>query len=253
LSGENPADIPLHPDETLDELRLGGLRIIQKKNGYRFSVDPVLLCAFGHLRRGETVADLGTGSGVLPLLLAERSAAGGITGIELQPSLADCARRNVRLNGMENRVRILEGDLRRLNLELYQRFDAVFANPPFRKPETGRKSPDPQRAGARHELSGCLEDFLKTAFLLLKDGGRFYLVFPAERLAELLEEVRRERLEPKRLRCVHSRQGESAKLVLVEGRKRGRTGMVVDSPLVLYEGAVYSPEVLAIYGEGRPG
>ncbi|PLX82200.1 MAG: SAM-dependent methyltransferase [Desulfuromonas sp.] len=248
------------PDETLDELRLGGLKIIQGRKGYRFSLDPVLLCAFASIGEGEAVADLGTGSGVIPLVVARRTGADRVLGIEIQRVLADRARRSVRLNGLEGRVEILEGDLRGLREELEPRsFDVVLANPPFRRSGTGRHAPTAERAMARHELAGGLEDFLGAAAYLLPEGGRFYIVFLAERLAELLSLMGRARLEPRRLRCVHPRQGEEARMVLVEGRKGGGSGLVVMPPLVIYggPGREYSPEVLAIYGgkapDGAPG
>jgi tRNA1Val (adenine37-N6)-methyltransferase len=242
----------LRRDETLDDLRPAGLKIIQKRGGYRFSLDPILLCAFARVKEGETVADLGTGSGVIPLLLASRSKAGRIVGMEIQPELADRAGRSVRLNALEGRVEILEGDLRDPPKSLALRsFDVVLSNPPYRRQESGRKAPVAERAAARHELAGGLEDFIEAAAYLLKHGGRFYIVYLAERLAELLEGMRKERLEPKRLRCVHARGGDEARMVLVEGRKGGRAGMAVEPPLFVYDGERYSDEVLAIYGESQ--
>ncbi len=237
-------------NETLDDLRLGGLKIFQAAGGYRFSLDPVLLCAFAEIAAGERVVDLGTGSGIIPLLLARRSSAQTIVGVERLPELADRARRNVVLNDLQERVAIVEGDLRRDHAELpSQAFDAVLANPPYRRPGTGRVAPGSERAAARHELAGGLDDFLAAAVRLLRDGGRFYMVFLAERLAELLAEMRRQQLEPKRLRCVHGRSGEAARIVLVEGRKRGGAGLRIESPLFVYAGEEYSPELQAIYGE----
>lgn len=244
-------DNPCRPGETLDELRPAGLKIIQAKSGYRFSLDPVLLCAFARVAKGERVADLGTGSGVLPLLLATRTGAGKIVGVEIQSTLADRARRSVLINGLQDKIDILEGDLRNLRGRLEpQAFDVVVANPPFRRPGTGRQAPVTERAVARHELAGGLADFLRAAAFLLKDGGRFYIVFLAERLVELLAGMRELRLEPKRLRCVHPRRGEGAGLVLVEGRKAGRAGLLVEPPLHVYDGEAYSAEILAIYGGG---
>jgi tRNA1Val (adenine37-N6)-methyltransferase len=234
--------------ETLDELRPGGVRIIQPARGYRFSLDPLLLAGFARVRPGEAVADLGTGSGVIPLLLAARSGGARIVGVELQPALADRARRSVALNGLEGRIKIVEADLRDLRGRLEpQSFAAVLANPPYRRVGSGRKAPVAERAAARHELAGGLEDFLRAAAYLLGTGGRFYVVYLAERLAELLTAMRASRLEPKRLRCVHSRGGEPARLVLIEGRKDGRGGLTVESPLFMYEGEGYSAEVLGLY------
>jgi tRNA1Val (adenine37-N6)-methyltransferase len=242
------------PDETLDKLRLGGLKIIQEKKGYRFSLDPILLCAFAEMREGDRVADLGTGSGIIPLLLARKTSVAQIVGVENQPSMAHRARRNVLLNELADRVEIREADIRQIpDLLPAQSFGVVLTNPPFRRGGTGRMAPLPERAAARHELAGGLRDFLRAAAFLLKDGGRIYLVYLAERLAELLTTMREERLEPKRLRCVHSRRGEDARMVLVEGRKRGKAGMRVEPPLIVYSGEGYSPEILEIYGEEAEG
>ncbi|HEY7746126.1 MAG TPA: tRNA1(Val) (adenine(37)-N6)-methyltransferase [Desulfuromonadales bacterium] len=242
----------LLPNETLDDLRPAGLKVIQAKRGYRFSLDPVLLCAFALVGRGEMVADLGTGSGVVPLLLAARTGAKKIVGVEIQPELADRARRSVLLNCLHERIDILEGDLRDLQEILEpQVFDIVVANPPYRPPGAGRQAPVNERAVARHELAGGMADFLRAASYLLKNGGRFYIVFLAERLAELLAGMRELRLEPKRLRCVHSRAGERGSLVLVEGRKGGRSGLAIEPPLYVYAGEGYSAETLAIYEGGK--
>ncbi len=244
-------DSLIRPDETLDDLRSGGLKVIQKKDGYRFSLDPVLLCAFAKIGVSESVVDLGTGSGVIPLLLARRSEAARITGVEIQPELADRARRSLMFNGLQDRVAIVERDLRELRGALDpQSCDVVLSNPPYRRVDTGRTAPVAERAAARHELAGGLDDFLAAAAYLLGQGGRFYIIYLAERLAELLAAMSRQRLEPKRLRSVHSRSGEPARMVLVEGRRNGRPGMMVEAPLYVYDGENYTAEVLAIYGEG---
>jgi tRNA1Val (adenine37-N6)-methyltransferase len=245
------SSIPLHPDETLDDLRLGGLKIIQKRHGYRFSLDPILLCRFAQGAEVEAAIDLGTGSGVIPLVLARISAATRIVGVELQAGLADRARRSVELNGLAGRVEIVEGDVRTRSRELGAgRFDLVLSNPPFRQGGTGRIAPEAERAAARHELAGGLADFLRAAALLLRPGGRCCLIYLAERLTDLLVESRAAGLEPKRLRLVQSRCGEAARLVLVEARKGGRPGLVAEAPLLIYQGEGYSAEVLAWYGEG---
>jgi tRNA1Val (adenine37-N6)-methyltransferase len=241
----------LRPGETLDELRPGGLRIIQKRDGYRFSMDPVLLCAFARIGAGDAVCDLGTGSGVIPLLLAQGTAAASIIGVEVQPELADRARRTVELNRLQARVTILQKDLRLIREALpAESCQTVLANPPYRQPTRGRVSPSAERALARHEVHGGLADFIRGAAWLLPTGGRFYVVYLAERLAELLGTMRQAGLEPKRLRCVHSRTGEEARMVLVEGRKGSGPGLKVEAPLYLYRGEDYTEEVLAMYGEG---
>ena len=240
-------------EETLDDLQLGGLQILQLKKGYRFSLDPVLLCGFARVGEGDLVADLGTGAGVIPLVLARSTGASRLLGIEVQPGLADRARRSVALNGLQERVEIVEADLRALPDALAaEGFDVVLSNPPFRRGGTGKLAAGAERAAARHELTGGLADFLGAAACLLRTGGKFYIVYLAERLAELLAAMRSAHLEPKRLRCVHSRAGEEAQLVLVEGRKGGREGMTIAAPLHVYAGEGYSEEVLALYrGEGE--
>lgn len=236
--------------ETIDELSIGSLKLIQAQQGYRFSLDPVLLTRFVAVRTGERVVDLGTGSGVIPLLLAKLSAAEELVGVELQPGLAERAQRNVELNDLQQRVRILEGDLRRIReLVPAGSADLVVANPPYRQVGSGRISPADERAAARHELAGGLTDFVAAAGWLLNNGGRFALIYLAERLPELFGEMSAAGIEPKRLRLVHPKQGEAARMVLVEGCKTGRPGLLVESPLYIYrgEGRDYTEEVLAMY------
>jgi tRNA1Val (adenine37-N6)-methyltransferase len=208
--------------------------ILQARDGYRYSLDPLLLCAFATVPANARVADLGTGSGVMPLLLARQGKGREFVGIELQPELAARATASVRLNGLEARVRIVCADLRALPAELAGGFDVVLTNPPYRRAASGRMAPGAERAAARFELAGGLADFLGAAALLLRPGGRCGVIHLAERLAELLEELRACRLEPKRLRLVHSRVGKAAKLVLVEGRKDARPGLTVAAPLIVY-------------------
>jgi tRNA1Val (adenine37-N6)-methyltransferase len=236
--------------ETLDELPRDDLKIIQGARGYRYSLDPFLLCAFAEVPAGSRVADLGTGSGIVPLLLARRSRAERIVGVACQPDLAGRARRSVRLNDLQGAVQILRADIRYPHPELpAQGFDVVLTNPPYRAAGSGRRAPHPERATARHELAGGLADFLAAAARLLGDGGRFYIIYLAERAAELLARMGEVGLEPKRLRCVHGRQGDPARIVLVEGRRRGRPGLHIEPPLFVYVGKEYSPEVRSIYGE----
>jgi tRNA1Val (adenine37-N6)-methyltransferase len=238
------------PDETLDDLTVGDLKILQAKSGYRFSIDPVLLGAFIPNLKNARVVDLGTGNGIIPLLLSARQEAQSIIGVELQSAMVERARRSVQLNRLAESIRIIQGDIRDLPEDLLVgNFDVVTVNPPYRKQATGRVAPDNERGMARHELFGGIDDFLRSAASLLKSGGRFYVVYLAERLPELMAEMRCLKLEPKRLRMVCSRAGDEARLILVEGRKNARPGMKVESPLVIYKGAGrdYSDEVLAMY------
>ena len=247
----SPALLPLlHPDETLDALGYGNLQIIQPRHGFRVTIDPVLLASFTRIKAKERWIDLGCGSGVLPLLLAVRETGIQLTGIEIDPTSADRARRSIVINRLEKQIDIIQGDLRELHKTFAaQALDCVITNPPYRRPESGRISVGEQRAIARHELHGSLDDFLDTSRYLLKNGGRFYAIYLAERIPELLSKMSAKKIEPKRLRCIHPRQGNDANLVLIEGRRNGRPGLTITPPLFLYEGEAYSEEVRMLAGD----
>ncbi|PNU18542.1 methyltransferase [Geothermobacter hydrogeniphilus] len=220
----------------------------QSPEGYRWSLDPFLLVAFAGNTCKAPMMDLGCGRGIIQLLLA----AGGaeqVDGIERQPLPVAAARKNLGRLPEPGRFRVVHGDLR-LCRELFaaQSYRTVLANPPYRSPKSGRIAPDPERAGARHEMAGGLEDFIRAAAYLLKNNGHFCIVYLPERLAELLSLMQSCKIEPKRLRMVHSREGEGAKLVLVEGRRAARPGgLKVEAPLYVYDGDDYSAEVREIY------
>jgi len=235
----------LRSGERLDDLGRTGLKLIQSRTWVPFAIDSILLCHFARLHPRERLLDLGTGTGVIPLLLSALHPTAALHGLELQPELADMARRSVAFNGLAERVQIRDGDWRQVTAIYGARaFTAVTLNPPYRRPGTGRLSPVPQRARARHALDGTLADALVAAAACLRDRGRLFLVFPAERLAELLSELRGLRLEPKRLRPVYSAPGREARLVLVEAHKDGRPGLHLEPPLVIYAGdGTYSVEV----------
>lgn len=248
-----PCPVPpalLHPDETLDALGYGDLQIIQPQQGFRFSIDPLLLAGFAPSKTGERWMDLGCGSGVLPLLLARREAGLQITGVEIDLASAERARRNVILNKLEEQIDIIHGDLRELRqTQGAQSCDVIITNPPYRRPESGRISAGADRASARHEVHGRLDDFLEASHYLLKNGGRFYAIYLTERLPELLRKMSAKKIEPKRLRCIHPRRTNDANLVLIEGRRSGRPGLTITTPLFLYEGENYSEEVRMLAGD----
>ena len=230
------------------------LLISQKKKGYRYSIDPFLLVSFAQFSPGSKVVDLGTGSGVLPLLLSRNTQIQKMVGLEIQPSLAKQARHNVKANTLEDRINIIEADVRALP-DAFKggEYDAVVTNPPYREIHSGRVANNLERSMARHEIRGELRDFLTASQFLLKAGGRFFIVYLADRLAHLLKGMQEARIEPKRLRMVHSRYGDKACLVLVEGRKNSRPGITVEPPLYIYREKEnnYSEEVLSIYRENN--
>lgn len=224
----------LKADETLDTLRCGGVQIIQHRRGYRFSIDPVLLAHFVTLQAGDRIADLGCGSGVVGLLLAQRLADVTVLGVELQPQQVCRAQRSVRLNRLEQRVEIIEGDVRSLDPALHGSFERVVSNPPFRPLANGRCSHGDERAAARHELAGGIDEFVAAAARLLRHGGTLAMIHLAERVVDICTAMRAARLEPKRIRYIHSRCGSEARLVMIEGRKNGKPGLQTEAPLFLY-------------------
>jgi len=243
--------------ETLDKLSIGNLQLLQAESGYRYSLDPILLARFVSAKKGSRVVDLGTGCGILPLLMARLSDTDECIGIEIQPELADRAARNVKLNILHDRVHIVQADIRSIRDILPTGcFDLVVSNPPYRQLDSGRIAPNDERAAARHELAGNLVDFIAAAGWLLKNGGSFSIIYLAERLPELIAGMIAEGIEPKRLRMVHPRQAEAAKIVLLEGRKGGRPGLQVENPLYIYRNNAaerdYTDEVLRMY-EALPG
>lgn len=239
----------LRPGERLDDLGRAGLRIIQHPGRFPFALDPVLLAHFARVPRRGRVLDLGTGTGVIPLLLAARHPDIHIAGLELQAESAEMAARSVALNHLQARVQIDCGDYREVAaLYGHGRFDLVTMNPPYREQGRGRISPDPARAGARHELWGSLSEAMAAAATAVRFGGRVAVVFLAERLADLLTELRARSLEPKRLRLIHPRAGQPANLLLLEAVRGGGSGLRVEPPLYVYgEGTGFTPEMQQIY------
>jgi tRNA1Val (adenine37-N6)-methyltransferase len=234
--------------ETLDTLFDGKLRIFQSRTGYRFSLDTLLLAHFVTIKAREKIVDLGTGNGVIPLVLATIHRSAILTGVELQPTMIERARRNVQLNGLEKRIEILSGDVRAgERIAAGASFDVAVCNPPYRKPSSGRISPNDEKQIARHETRGDLGDFLRTGAFLLRAKGRMAMIYSAGRCIDLLSAMREARIEPKRMRIVHSFAGVEASLVLVEGVKGGRSGVEVLPPLTIYRhGKEYTEEVAAM-------
>jgi len=241
-------------EETLDTLFQGKLKILQSRSGYRFSLDALLLADFVSVKKNDTVADFGTGNGIIALLLASLHAQVSITGIELQQAMAERAKRNVKLNGLAERIQICCGDVRAIDaLARSESFDVVVCNPPFRKPSSGRISPNDEKRIARHEFHGDLGDFLAAATFLLRPKGRVALVYSAGRAVDLLVSMHLARLEPKRLRMVHSFRDAKASLILVEGVKGGRTALAIEKPLTVYRRKQeYTEEVAAVIAGTHP-
>ena len=223
-------------DETADALFQGKLKLYQSRSGYRFSLDAVLLARFATVKPGEQAADLGTGNGVIPLILVYLNPSLSVTGVETQQSMAERARKNVQLNGFEKQITILYGDVRAIDsIAARQSHEVVVCNPPYRKPTSGRVSPNAEKQIARHEIKGSLDDFLRAGDYLLPVKGRMAVIYQAAHCLDLLEAMRKVGIEPKRLRMVHSYADAEASLVLAEGMKGGKSALKVLSPLVIYE------------------
>ena len=243
-------EIKLLPGERLDDLHRNGFQIIQNKEKFCFGMDAVLLSGFARVKPGEMALDLGTGTGIIPILLAAKTRGRHFTGLEIQPESADMARRSVLLNGLEERISIVEGDIR----EAAERFDAasfdvITSNPPYMTGNHGLVNPNLPKAIARHEICCTLRELVAATEKLLRPGGRFYLVHRPFLLAEIMTELTAHHLEPKRMRLVYPFVDKEPNMVLIEAMRGGRPRITVEKPLIVYkEPGVYQDEIYDIYG-----
>ncbi len=226
----------LKPNERIDDLQFKGLQIIQNPSAFRFGMDAVLLADFCSIRKWDTVADFGTGTGILPLLLAGREENAVIHGFEIQPDMADMASRSIAMNGLDHRVFIHHQDLRNANKVLVPgSMDLVVCNPPYGKTGGTIKNSSEELNLARHEGGCTLFDVAYAAKVVLKNNGRLAVIFPAPRMLELMDTLRQNKLEPKKLRLVHSSLDKAPHLVLVEGVKSARPMLHCLPPLIIYD------------------
>ena len=220
---------------TSDTFFNGKIRVTQNRTGYRFSIDAVLLAYFADPRSGDKVLDLGTGCGIIPLIMAHRVPDLAIYGVEVQAELAELAVSNVRQNQLEHRITVSCTDLKLLESSMTAGpVDLVVCNPPFRQQGSGRINPNTQRAVARHEIKANLADIIQTSHRMLRTGGRLVLIFTAGRLTDVLCRMRTDGIEPKLIRMIHSRQNTEATLFLIEGLKGGRPDLNILPPLIIY-------------------
>jgi tRNA1Val (adenine37-N6)-methyltransferase len=236
---------------TLDEVRRFGLSIAQPVNGYRFSLDALLLAEFARLPAQAVVADLGAGSGVIPLVLARKSPDARFVAFENNPDMAALASENVRANGLDDRIEIVADDILNIRPRFpVSSFDAVVSNPPFRSPHSGKTSPHAGRDAARHETTAGLADFLAAAKYLVKPSGRIFFIYPPSRLAEFISCAGELKLSLLRLRMVHGTGQVVAKMFLVELAKGRRGDLEVSAPLFVHDShGEYSGEMQRILGE----
>lgn len=240
----------LLPGERIDDLQKNGYKIIQNPEKFCFGMDAVLLSGFARAKRGEHCLDLGCGNGIIPILMEAKTEGASFTGLEIQPYSADLARRNVALNHLEDRVRIVEGDIRDAS-ELFgaSSFQVVTSNPPYMTADHGIRNKDEAKTIARHEVLCNLEDVIRESARLLVPSGRFYLVHRPFRLAEIISLMVQYRIEPKRMQLVYPFVDREPNMVLIEGLRGGRSRMTVEKPLIVYrEPGKYTDEIYDIYG-----
>ena len=243
-------NIRLKENERVDDLEFKGLKIIQNKEGFCFGIDSILLSDFAkNIKRGTKVLDLGTGTGIIATLLCGKTELSEITGIEVQEEVYEMAKRSIQLNHLEDRFKIIQDNI--LNLNKYfekNTFDAIVTNPPYKKKETGIQNEDTRKLISRHEIEASIEDFVKISKEMLKDKGEFYIVYRPERLVDLLSIMRKNKIEPKKIRFVYSNIQAVSKLVLVQGVKNAKPFLKLEPNLYIYdEKGNYTDEISKIY------
>lgn len=240
----------VHDGERVDELQRNGYCIIQNPARFCFGMDAVLLSGFARAKAGERVIDLGTGTGIIPILMEAKTDATDFTALEIQPESADMARRSVAYNHLQERIKVVTGDIKDAS-KLFgaSSFHVVTTNPPYMIGSHGENSPTEAKAIARHEILCTLDDVLRESARLLVTGGRFYMVHRPFRLAEILSKMVQYKIEPKRLRFVYPYIDKEPNMVLIEGSRGGRPRVTVEKPLIVYkEQGVYTDEIYEVYG-----
>jgi len=237
------------PSFTTDTFFDGQIRVMQNRQGYRFSIDAVLLAYHANPRAQQKVLDLGTGCGIISLILASRRLDLKIYAVEVQRELADLADANVHQNQLQDRIHVWCTDMKLLTPAMTSGpVDLIVSNPPYHKTGSGRINPDAQRAVARHEIKASLDDVLQTTRRMLRTAGRFVTIYTAERTTDILSRMRNEQIEPKMLRMIHSNRDTDARLILIEGIKGGRPGLKIRPPLIVYdENGDYTADVQQMF------
>lgn len=247
---ENQAEVTIHSHERLDELQRNGYAIIQNPERFCFGMDAVLLSGFARVKPGEKAIDLGTGTGIIPILLEAKTEGEHFTGLEIQPESADMAARSVAYNRLQDKIDIVVGDIKEAS-KLFgaSSFDVVTTNPPYMSYRHGLISDTNAKAIARHEILCDLDDVLRESAKLLPPGGRFYMVHRPFRLAEILNKMIGWHIEPKRMQLVYPFVDKEPNMVLIEGLRGGKSGLIAEPPLIVYKSpGVYTDEIYDIYG-----
>jgi len=242
--------VTIKENERIDDLQRNGYRIIQDPDRFCFGMDAVLLSGFATAKKGDKVLDLGTGTGIIPILMEAKSEAEHLTGLEIQPESADMALRSVQLNNLQDKISIVTGDIKEAK-SLFPKasFQVITSNPPYMIGQHGLVNPHGEKAIARHEVLCTLEDVVENAAALLVPGGHFYMVHRPFRLAEIMTTLIKYRLEPKRMQLVYPYIDKEPNMVLIEAVRGGKSRMQVEKPLIVYEKpGVYTRDIYDVYG-----
>lgn len=245
-------DIPIKENERIDDLQYKDLKIIQETDGFCFGIDSILLSDFAkNIKKNSKVADLGAGTGIIGLLLCKKTNLAEMTGIEIQEDVANMAERSIKLNNLEEKFRIINSNINEIfSKKLLEKnvFDVVVMNPPYKEVGTGEINENEKKLISRHEIKANLSDFIKTASGLLKDKGELYIVHKPERMPDIIQKLRENKIEPKELRVVYSNKNSEASLILIKAVKGGKKFLKIDRPLYIYnESGKYSDEIKQIY------
>lgn len=245
-------DIPIKENERIDDLQYKDLKIIQETDGFCFGIDSILLSDFAkNIKKNSKVADLGTGTGIIGLLLCKKTNLAEMTGIEIQEDVANMAERSIKLNNLEEKFRIINSNINEIfSKKLLEKnvFDVVVMNPPYKEVGTGEINENEKKLISRHEIKANLSDFIKTASGMLKDKGELYIVHKPERMPDIIQKLRENKIEPKELRVVYSNKNSEASLILIKAVKGGKKFLKIDRPLYIYnESGKYSDEIKQIY------
>jgi tRNA1Val (adenine37-N6)-methyltransferase len=244
----------LKENERIDDLEYKNLKIIQNKEGFCFGIDSVIISDFAKdIKNNSMGADLGTGTGIISILLSAKTKLKKIYGIEIQSDVADMAKRSVKLNSLEERIEIINSNIKNIENSISREsLDFIVTNPPYKKLETGKINENKYKVISRHEHSANLEDFIKITKFLLKDKGALYMVHRPERLADIIELMRKYKIEPKKIRFVHSNINKEVNLVLVKAIKNAKPFLKIEKPLIIYdEKGQYTDEIYEIYNKER--